>query len=675
MRRTVAIAFLACTVGCVVGCGDQPKPPACTGVCVAPSWTRLDLVAGRPGGSGFVDGVGAAVHFSDPWTFTGDGAGKVWIADASMIRTIDEATMTVTTLAGAPGQIGTADGVGSAARFNQPGGITYANGKIYVCDTENHTVRTLDPASATVALYAGGVGMPGSSDGPVASALFREPEGLIYDGTGALYVGDVDNNTIRKIDLASAMVSTVAGQVNVAGNADGVGTAATFNKPKQLAFDSAGGRLLIVDSLNNSVRAMKASDGTVTTLATFTEPPEGLAAVGSDVWVSLVDNRVVRIDAAGTVSDVAGMTNATGFADGIGAAARFFRPAGLWVESGRVIVADNGNYAVRAIATADAHVTTILGAIAVGSSDGAAADARFFVPQGIAVAGDTAYVADTDNHTIRAVTISTGAVTTLAGTAGQATFADGTGADARFNTPIGVVLDDAGTTLYVADSGNRSLRAVDVTTGAVTTPPINGAPGSMFARFNTPAGLARDGTHLYVSDSSDHVIVAIDLATNLVTNVAGSPRVAGTSDGVGMMARFNAPSGLATDGHGTLYVADTLNQAIRKIALATGTVTTLAGAIGIPGSDDGSGAEAHFTQPGTLAIDGLGDLFVADVLDFDVRHIDLSNGAVTTVVGVAGDSGVTPGPLPAQLGQPTALALTSDARLLVASESSILIAH
>ena len=87
--------------------------------------------------------------------------------------------------------------------------------------------------------------------------------------------------------------------------------------------------------------------------------------------------------------------------------------------------------------------------------------------------------------------------------------------------------------LYVADSGNRSIRAVDLASGAVTTLPVNGAPGSMFARFNTPTGLARDGTHLYVSDSSDHVIVAVDLATKLVTAVAGTPRIAGVTDGIG----------------------------------------------------------------------------------------------------------------------------------------------
>ena len=90
------------------------------------------------------------------------------------------------------------------------------------------------------------------------------------------------------------------------------------------------------------------------------------------------------------------------------------------------------------------------------------------------------------------------------------------------------------------------------------------------------------------------------------------------------MARFNAPVGLAADGAGALYVADTLNEAIRKIELASGAVTTVAGVLGVPGSDDGPATAAHFTQPGALAIDGLGDLFVADALDYSVRRVDLA---------------------------------------------------
>ena len=385
----------------------------------------------------------------------------------------------------------------------------------------------------------------------------------------------------------------------------------------------------------------------------------------------------MRIDSTGIVSTVAGVLNMSGFVDGAASDARFFRPSGLWVESGRILVADDGNYAIRAISGSGSAVTvsTIFGAISAGTSDGSGAAARFFVPQGLAVAGSTAYVADTDNHTIRAVDLASGAVTTIAGAAGQASFADGSGGDARFNTPIGIALDDGAHRLFVADSGNQSIRVVELASGAVSTLPTNGAVGSMFARFNAPSGLVRDGQHLYVSDSSDEVVVAVNLATNLVTNLAGSPRVAGANDGVGMKARFNGPSALAADGKGALYVADTLNDVVRRIDLASATVVTVAGVLGVSGSDDGPAASAHFDQPGALAVDAVGDLFVGDTLNALVRHVDLGSGVVSTVVGAVGKSGVRLGPLPAQLGPPTALALTPDAHLLLVSEDSLLVAH
>ncbi|MCU1282900.1 MAG: Serine/threonine-protein kinase PknD [bacterium] len=667
MRPLIALVLIAA----VPACG--PPAPSCTGVCVAPALTTLALVAGQPGGPGSVDGSGAAVHFADPWTFAGDGAGKLYVIDGSIIRAVDETTGTVTTLAGSYGGVGGVDGVGPAAQFFQPGGMALAGGTLYVCDTENHAIRAIDPSTAAVTTFAGALTQGGFNDGDAASARFREPEGLVSDGAGNLYVADTDNNTIRRIALATGAVTTLAGTAGVAGNADGLGPAASFSKPKMLAAD--GGHVYVVDSGNASIRSIALADGSVTTRATFALTPVGVAVDGPDLLATLADHRIARIDAAGGVTTLAGAANASGFADGAAADARFFRPAGLWVESGRVLVADDGNYAVRSVALADGATTTLYGAVSAGASDGSGADARFFVPQGLAVDGASAYLADTDNHTIRRVDLQSGAVTTIAGAVGQASYADGSGADARFNTPIGVALDDGGHRLYVVDSGNRSIRAVELASGAVTTLPTNGAPGSMFARFNSPAGLARDGALLYVSDSADHVIVAVDLATNLVTHVAGSPRVAGASDGDSTKARFNAPAGLAADGRGALYVADVLNDAVRKIDLKSGTVTTVAGVLGIRGADDGAATSAHFNAPNALAVDGLGHLFVADQLNALVRRVDTSPGQVTTVVGTVGLPGVRLGALPAQLGAPTALALTPEGHLLIVAENALLVAR
>ena len=657
----------------VAACGHPA--PLCTGICVAPAFTRIDLLAGRPGGNGWVDGPIADAHFSDPWIFAGDGAGHLYLIDGSIIRAIDEASGMVTTLAGTFGVVGGMDGVGATATFHQPNGLALAGGTLYVADTENHALRAIDVATATVTTFAGMLGVPGTADGDAGSARFREPEGIALDGAGSLYVADTDNGTIRRILLATGAVSTIAGTAGVVGSADGVGPAASFNKPKALAADGAG-HLYVGDSGNSTIRVVTLADNSVTTRANFAMPPlavTSVAADGADVLVSLGDQRVVRIDGAGAITTVAGAAGMSGFVDGPAADARFFRPAGLWVGNGRILVADNGNYVVRAIAAGS--VTTAWGAVTIGTLDGSGADARFFAPQGLAVDGSNLYVADTNNHTIRHVDLQSGAVTTVAGAAGRAAYADGTAGEARFDTPTGIALDASGHTLYVADANNRSIRAVDVASGAVTTLPLSGAPGSMFARFNTPAGLARDGTRLYASDSSDHIVVAVDLATNLVTIVAGSPRIAGATNGTGSQAHLNAPSGLAADGRGALYVADVLNEAVRKIDLASGAVTTVAGVLGIPGSDDGPAAAAHFAYPTALAGDGLGDLFVGDASNGVVRRIDLARATVTTPIGVIKLPGVHLGPLPAQIGQPTALALTPEGHLIIASENALLVAR
>ena len=679
MRRAVAFVAIGLLAG--AGCAPSASSATCDGsaACAPAAWSRLELLAGRPGGSGLVDGVGAAAHFSNPWTFAGDGEGTLWVVDASVIRAVDEASATVTTLAGSFGHIGGSDGVGAAASFFQPGGMTLFAGTLFVCDTENHALRAVDVRSGAVTLFSGAIGVPGSSDGTIADARWREPEGIVSDGAGSLYVADVDNNTIRRIDLLGGSVTTVAGAVAVDGSSDGIGTAATFHKPKQLAIDAAAGRLYIVDSLNASIRALSLADGAVTTLAGFDQSPQGVAVVAGEVWASLADERVARIAADGTVTTVAGAATSAGFSDGSSAEARFRFPAGLWVENGRVLVADDGNFAVRAIARDSDNVTTMLGAISDGSADGTGAAARFAAPQGLAVAGDLAYVADSGNGTIRRVAIASGAVTTVAGASAQPGYADGVGAAARFDTPLAVVLDAGGGLAYVTDSGNRSIRAVDVATGAVSTLPLAGAPGSTFVRFNTPSGLARIGARLYVSDSADHVIVAVDLHTMLVYSVAGMPRVAGSSDGVGAAARFDAPTGLAADasnGAGALFVADTLNDTIRRIELPDAAVTTIAGVAGWQGGDDGPAATAHFARPSALAWDAHdGALFIGDTVNSVVRRLDVAAATVSTPIGSILVSGVALGPLPAQLGLPSAIALTDDGRLLVASESALLLAR
>jgi sugar lactone lactonase YvrE len=216
-----------------------------------------------------------------------------------------------------------------------------------------------------------------------------------------------------------------------------------------------------------------------------------------------------------------------------------------------------------------------------------------------------------------------GATSTLAGTAGSSGSTDGTGTAARFSIPYGITTD--GTYLYVADSGNNTIRKIVISSGAVTT--VAGTAGSSgstdgtgtAAMFYTPYGITTDGKNLYVADSRNDTIRKIVISTGAVTTVAGTAGYSGYADGTGTEARFYDPNGITTDGK-NLYVADSGNDTIRKIVISTGAVTTVAGTAGSSGSTDGTGTEARFYYPSGITTDGE-KLLVAEPGNNTVRTI------------------------------------------------------
>ena len=665
------MALSACAIACGSS-GSHGGPPT-----EPPRLTRLDILAGQPGGRGWVDGTLVAAHFQEPWVIEGDGANILYVADSNVIRAIDRVAGSVTTFAGSYGHPGDTDGIGTSATLSLPSGLAFANGKLYFSDTENDTIRVIDVASGAVTTIAGAPGQRGSTDGTAADARFGEPEGIALDPAGKLYIADTDNNVIREFDLNAGTVATLAGDRSTSALLDGVGAAAAFFKPKAMRIDGAG-NLYVADSLNMAVRKIVPSTGTVSTVATFPSVPQGIAIDGSDVLVSLEgtngENRIVRVTSDGTVSAVAGSETAAGFADGVGTAALFNSPAGLYDDgAGTLYIADAANFVVRKMTLASATVSTYAGANSMGASDGTGTQARFAAPSGLAVDGSTAYVADTGNDTIRAVDLATGNVTTLAGAAGQSGHVDGAMAAARFHGPQGLALDDASKLLYVADTINRAIRRIDLGKGVVST--LSEIPTSTFGGLDAPAALALQGTNLFVTDSNDDDVVVIDLQRDQISLVAGQFGTPGTGDGAVASAAFYAPMGIAANGRGDLYVADNLGRTLRKIVIASGAVSTIAGKPASSGYGDGVGAMAYFAQPFGATANDLGDLFVSDTTNNAVRHVDVATGAVTTVVGGPGIDGVRLGALPAQLTLPSAVALTRTGGLLVVSENAVLIAH
>ncbi len=268
-------------------------------------------------------------------------------------------------------------------------------------------------------------------------------------------------------------------------------------------------------------------------------------------------------------------------------------------------------------------VTTFAGG-SRGSTDGTGADARFNYPEEVAVDGDgNVYVAGGGDHTIRKITPA-GVVTTLAGVAESSGSTDGTGTDARFNFPYGVAVDRDGN-VYVADRDNHTVRKV-TPAGVVTT--LAGTAGSSGsddgtgadARFNYPRGVAvhRDG-NVYVADRDNHTIRKITPA-GVVTTLAGAAGSYGSTDGTGTAARFSGPHGVAVDGDGNVYVADAYNHTVRKVTPA-GVVTTLAGTAGSSGLADGTGPLARFNSPAAVAVDGDGNVYVTDRNNHAIRTV------------------------------------------------------
>jgi DNA-binding beta-propeller fold protein YncE len=291
-----------------------------------------------------------------------------------------------------------------------------------------------------------------------------------------------------------------------------------------------------------------------------------------------------------------------------------------------VYMTDYGSNTIRKMDVASRLVTTIAGKAGVsGSADGTGTAATFYSPHDITTDGTHLYVTDTGNNTIRKITIATNEVITLAGKAGTAGTADGTGTAATFNGPLGITI--SGTTLYVTDANSNTIRQIDSSAGTVTT--IAGSAGSSgsangtgtAATFDAPAGITTDGTNLYVCDFYNNMIRKIVISSKVVTTLAGSTSYYGSADGSGASASFYSPNGITTDGT-NLYVTDSNNALVRKIVISTGTVTTVAGLAATTGSSDGSASVARFYFPVGITYDSTNSsLYVADASNHTIRMI------------------------------------------------------
>lgn len=733
--------------------------------------------------AGFFDGSGGAARFSSPQGLALDADGNVYVADAGnhRIRRITPLG-SVSTYAGG-GSSGYVDGAAtSAARFNSPYAVAVASdGTVFVADRLNHCIRRIS-TGGTVSTYAGTT-VAGGADGALLGASFNEPSALAIDEFDVLYVADDAGQRIRRVTPSSGpnTVTTVAG-TGLAGLVNGFGDVARFNHPAGLCV-LASGEVLVADSENHCLRRISATLkvdasalGSSTSVGATIDPPA--LGIEPGTWYfrwRASDWTVVNIGLSKfitTVVPAVSMSAANPVNAGEATLKALVNPRNLAVTAVKFQYSTDPEFAspIEVNATplppsggSDVEISfelsypteTVAGtvyyyrAIAINDYGTATAAelASFTVPAATVVTDAASQVVRTGlrehqatlNATVDAkgsalnmsfeystqpdlrdawrvsrvvdspaATAARGVAVGLGGEvyfsrrdlhrldaliggamvgSGVAGFADGSGLNARFDHPAGIAHFSPSPgveLLFVADEYNHRIRVVNLTTRTVDTLAGSGIAGfadglAGTARFLYPTGVAVDSAgNVFVADTGNHRIRRIAAGTGEVSTVAGSG-LAGLRDGAAASAQFSSPAALVCGPAGSILVADTGNHRIARISAAL-EVSTLAGS-GVAGFADDNDADpltqAQFSSPSGLVLDSLGNLFVADTGNHRVRRI-ASDGVVSTIAG-SGQAGAVDSPLPGEgmipasatsFSQPSAIAITGSDVLYVADNGN-----
>jgi uncharacterized protein (TIGR03437 family) len=546
-----------------------------------------------------------------------------------------------------------------------------AAGNIYIADPSNNVVVKISPDGTLVTVAGNGI-QGFSGDGGIAtSATLNSPTGIALDPAGNLYIAEVNGNRIRKVDM-TGVITTLAGTGSNGFSGDGsAATKATLNSPSGIAVDG-NGNVYFADTANQRIRKVNAAGNISTIAGTGASGYSGdngpaanavlnlsiiycnlaLDAAGNLYFGDGGNNRIRKIDTSGVITTIAG-TGTGGYSGDSGSAisAQIRQPAGIALDTGgNLYFCDLGNGRLRRI-DAKGIITTIAGngGFDLAGDGGPALSASFSGPFGVAldVAGNL-YVSDSFSRRLRE--ISAGIINTIAGNGLFQGLGDGGPAtSAALSSPNQVKADSTGN-LYIADSFNNRIRKVNAQ-GIITT--IAGAvlPGNLGdggpavnARLNRPYSLALDSTgNIYIADTFNSAIRKIAPSGTISTFFKG----------------LNQPFGVATDGAGNVYVSDTANQRILRITPA-GVSTTIAGTgtAGFSG-DGGPATSATLNMPEGLAVDSSGNVYVADTFNSRVRKITASSGVISTIT--------------ASLFDPTDVALDSAGNLYIADTSNALI--
>ncbi len=645
------------------------------------------------------------VSIGNAGTVTVDKAGNLFFSISQMhiVAKVDAKTGIFSIFAGNGSEGFSGDGgLATDAQLN-PGDIAVDEmGNVFIADAGNKRVRRVDAVTKQITSVAGNGTKGFSGDGgPATAAQLASVHRIATDQDGNLFIADFSNNRVRRVDVMSGTITTVAGngEFGFAGD-DGLATEAQLTYPWDLVVDHQG-NLFILHS--RRIRKIDVTTGVITTIAGHGKVvplndggPAISAGLGSQGGMALdhkgnifhaAKNRIRRIDAVtGIITTVLGPHIKEPIDNRNLHQTRFLPARDVAIDgAGRLYIA--GGTRIRRVDLSTGLITRIAGNgfASFYGENGPAAETQFRYPKDLAVDHEgNLFVADTGNHRIRKIDTNTGQISTVAGSESGGSTKDGVFATAaRLFKPKSVVLDNDGNLFFVDNSCPRRVRRVDATTNRISTVAIKRFRRSSRnfiwrARtiprcpFTQSIAINRQGI-LYFALLHSHQVQRFDHTTGDFITVAGTGTKGYSGDGqFGREAQLSHPHGLVVDKEGNLYIADAGNARVRRIDAVTGRISTVAGngTRGFSG-DGGLATEAQLTIPHALAVDQFGILFISD--SPRIRRVDVQTGIITTVAGsgehkLSGDGGPATS---AGLGGISAIAVDQIGRIYVATGNRI----
>ncbi len=578
------------------------------------------------------------------------------------------------------------NGLATAANLAGPREIAIdASGNLFIADFLGNRIRRVDAKSGIISTVAGSYleyGFKGDG-GPATSALLEGCKGVFLDSAGNIFIADSYNNRIRKVDAATGIITTIAGDGSRSyGGDNGPATSASLSRPDHVVVD-ASGNIFVSDTENHRIRRIDAATKIITTYAgtgqgtyggdggpaqqaNLKSPSQICIDASGNMFVADAGNaRIRRIDRNGVITSVAGSGDKKYSGDGGSAtSAAMASPQGVAVDgSGQIFIADSGNYRIRLV-NSGGIITTLAGNghTSYLGDNGPAWAATLLDPRGIAIdSAGNLYIADQSNLRIRKVDAKSGNITTVAGIDQIGYTADNIPAtSAGLGFPEGVALDTSGN-IYVADTlsdpYSGRVRKVDVLTGIVSTFAGNGkqeAPvDDVLATQSAvvyPFGVGFDiSGNLLIAENDretdNHRIRKVDRQSGIITTIAGTGTGGfGGDSGPAVNAKLNGPVTVSSDRFGNIFIADNSNNRVRLVT-ADGTIYTLAGGSQYPFYCCDGFPSPYASMPGPIGLtsDNSGNLYISGLFNRVVR-VDATNLNLTTIAGTddfgfSGDGG------------------------------------